>query len=242
MSKTAVVVDDEPIIRLDLSQMLEELGLTVVADAADGFDAVEACRLHIPDVVLLDLNMPVFDGMSAAETIINESLAGAVIAVTAFADPPFIERAAMIGMTGYIVKPIEQRLLLPAIEVALAQSARLRAAQNEARAAEKRLSGLRIIDHAKALLAKEKQITEAEAYRVLQQMAMEKRCSMAQLAEALVERSSGRAVINEAKALLMQKRGLSEQNAHTLLVRLAEKHQKSLAEIARAVVHKGGAL
>lgn len=242
MGKTAVVVDDEPIIRLDLSQMLEEMGLTVVGDAADGFDAVEACRLHIPDVVLLDLNMPVFDGMSAAETIIGESLAGAVVAVTAFADPPYIERAAAIGVTGYIVKPIEQRLLLPAIEVALAQSARLRAAQNEARAAEKKLTGLRLIEHAKALLAKEKQITEAEAYRELQQMAMAKRCSMTQLAEALIERSTGRSAINEAKALLMQKRGLSEQNAHALLVKLSEQHQKSLAEMARAVVRKGGLL
>lgn len=242
MGKTAVVVDDEPIIRLDLSQMLEELGLTVVADAADGFDAVEVCRLHVPDVVLLDLNMPVFDGMSAAETIIRESLAGAVIAVTAFADPPFIERAAAIGVTGYIVKPIEQRLLLPTIEVALTQSARLRAAQNEAREAEKKLSGLRMVEHAKALLAKEKQITEAEAYRELQQLAMTKRCSMTQLAEALIERSTGRSAINEAKALIMQKRGITEQNAHALLIKLSEQHQKSLAEIARAVVRKRGQL
>ena len=240
MGKTAVVVDDEPIIRLDLSQMLEELGLTVVADAADGFDAVEVCRLHVPDVVLLDLNMPVFDGMSAAETIIRESLAGAVIAVTAFADPPFIERAAAIGVTGYIIKPIEQRLLLPTIEVALTQSARLRTAQNEAREAEKKLSGLRMIEHAKAILAKEKQITETEAFRELQQMAMTKRCSMTQLAEVLIERSTGRSAINEAKALIMQKRGITEQNAHALLVKLSEQHQKSLAEIARAVVRKGG--
>lgn len=240
MGKTAIVVDDEPIIRLDLSQMLEELGLTVVGDAADGFDAVEACRLHAPDVVLLDLNMPVFDGLSAAEAIISESLAGAVVAVTAFADPPFIERAVEIGVTGYIVKPIEQRLLLPAIEVALAQSARLRAAQNDVQAAEKKLAGLRHIDHAKALLAKEKQITETEAYRELQQMAMAKRCSMAQLAETLVERSTGRATINDAKALLMKKRGLSEQNAHALLAKLAGQEKKSLAEIARTVVNKGG--
>ncbi|HWP50572.1 MAG TPA: response regulator [Clostridia bacterium] len=240
MGKTAIVVDDEPIIRLDLSQMLEELGLTVVADAADGFDAVEACRLHAPDVVLLDLNMPVFDGLSAAETIISESLAGAVVAVTAFADPPFIERAVAIGVTGYIVKPIEQRLLLPAIEVAFAQSSRLRAAQNDVQAAEKKLAGLRQIDHAKTLLAKEKQITEAEAYRELQQMAMTKRCSMAQLAEALVERSTGRAAINDAKTLLMKKRGLSEQNAHALLAKMAGQEKKSLAEIARDVVKKGG--
>ncbi len=240
MGKTAIVVDDEPIIRLDLSQMLEELGLTVVGDAADGFDAVEACRLHAPDVVLLDLNMPVFDGLSAAEAIISESLAGAVVAVTAFADPPFIERAVAIGVTGYIVKPIEQRLLLPAIEVALAQSARLRAAQNDVQAAEKKLAGLRHIDHAKALLAKEKQITETEAYRELQQMAMAKRCSMAQLAETLVERSTGRATINDAKALLMKKRGLSEQNAHALLAKLAGQEKKGLAEIARTVVNKGG--
>lgn len=242
MSKTAIVVDDEPIIRLDLSQMLGDLGLTVVADAADGFDAVEACRLHHPDVLLIDINMPVFDGLSAAETIINEELAGAVVILTAFADPSFLERATSIGVTGYLVKPIEQRLLLPTIEVAVAQSSRLRMAKKEADTAAKKLSGMRIIDRAKALVAKENNVTEAEAYRQLQQLAMTKRCSMEQIAAVLVENSTGRSVINEAKAFLMQKRGLSEQEAYTLLTKTAKQQKKSLVETARIVISKGGRL
>ena len=95
--KTVVVVDDEPIIRMDLGQMLEELNYEVVAEGADGFDAVELCRKKNPDVVLLDLEMPVFDGMTAAETIINENLAGCVVICTAFADEDFLEQAGRIG-------------------------------------------------------------------------------------------------------------------------------------------------
>ena len=103
MKKTVVVVDDEPIIRLDLCQMLEELGFQVVAEGTDGFDAVECCRQKHPEIVLLDLEMPIFDGMTAAETILSEELAECVVICTAFADEEFIEKAAAIGVSGYLV-------------------------------------------------------------------------------------------------------------------------------------------
>ena len=130
--RTAVVVDDEPITRLDLVQMLEEMGFEVAGDAADGFDAIELCRLHHPDVVLMDIQMPVFDGLTASETIISEDLGGCVVLLTAFGQRDIVERANRIGVTGYLVKPIEQRMLLPTIEVALAQSRRLRQSRREA--------------------------------------------------------------------------------------------------------------
>lgn len=103
MERTIIVVDDEPIIRLDLCQMLEELGFAVTAEGADGFDAVELCRQKHPDIVLLDLEMPIFDGMTAAETIIGEGLAGCVVICTAFADEEFIQRAGRAGVAGYLV-------------------------------------------------------------------------------------------------------------------------------------------
>lgn len=242
MARTAVVVDDEPIIRLDLSQMLEDLGFAVVADASDGFDAVEMCRLHHPDVVLLDLNMPVFDGLGAAETILAEDLAGCVVVVTAFADPAFLERAGAIGVTGYLVKPVEQRLLLPTIEVALAQSQRLQEARKAAQEAGNKLAAMRIIDRAKALIAAQNNCTEAEAYRQLQKLAMEKRCSMAHLAKAILEKQDDRELLRRAKALLMEKRTLSEQEAYTLLTKTAAARGMAVKELARSVIIKEGQL
>ena len=131
-NRTAIVVDDEPITRLDLSQLLGELGFAVVGEAADGFDAIELCRRHRPDVVLMDIKMPVFDGMTASETIIAEDLCGCVVLLTAFQDRELIDRAGRIGVTGYLVKPVEERLLLPTLEVAMAQAARLREAPSPA--------------------------------------------------------------------------------------------------------------
>ncbi|MEG2074767.1 MAG: response regulator, partial [Angelakisella sp.] len=119
---TAIVVDDEPITRMDLSDMLREQGFSVVGEASDGFDAIELCRSLSPDVVLMDIRMPVFDGLSASETILSEELAGCVVLLTAFSSKELVERANQIGVTGYLVKPVEERLLLPTIEVALAQS------------------------------------------------------------------------------------------------------------------------
>ena len=122
--KTVLIVDDEPITRMDLSDMLRELGFGVAGEAADGFDAMELCRLKRPDVVLMDVKMPIFDGLSASETILAEELAGCVVLLTAFSDPEIIRRAGAAGVTGYLVKPVDQKSLLPTIEVALAQSLR----------------------------------------------------------------------------------------------------------------------
>ena len=242
MPRTAIVVDDEPIILMDLSQMLEELDFHVVANAQDGFDAVELCRANRPDVVLLDLEMPVFDGLSAAETIVAEDLAGCVVVVTAFADAAFLERASAAGVTGYLVKPVEQRMLLPTIEVALAQSERLRQARKAAQEAANRLAAMKVIDRAKAFLAAQNGCTEAEAYRQLQKLAMEKRCSMAQLAGAILEKQDGRELLRRAKTLLMEKRRLTEQEAYTLLAGEAKARGMQLSELARSVIAKGGKL
>ena len=133
--KRVIVVDDEPITRMDLRGMLGDLGFEVAGEAGDGFDAVEVCRRLQPDVVLMDVKMPVFDGINAAETILQQDLAGCVVLLTAYGDREIIDRASAAGVTGYIVKPVEERLLLPTIEVALAQSQRLRQSREETRRA-----------------------------------------------------------------------------------------------------------
>ncbi len=231
--RSVIVVDDEPITRLDLRQMLEEMGFTVVGDAADGFDAVELCRRHHPDVVLMDIKMPVFDGMTASETIIREDLCGCVVLLTAFQDRELIEGANRIGVTGYLVKPVEERLLLPTLEVAMAQAARLREARQEAGEMKRRMEEQKLIDRAKAILAQKEQIAEGEAYRRLQKLAMEKRVPLIALAEKVVSQQSSREAVNRAKEQLMRRQGLSEPEAYRLISQTARTRNITLEQAAR---------
>jgi len=182
-----LIADDEPITRMDLSGMLAELGYEVAGEAGDGFDAVELCRAKHPDLVLMDVKMPIFDGLSASKKILAEGLAGCVILLTAYNDTEIIERAKEIGITGYLVKPVEQRLLRPAIEMALAQSARLEKSRKETETAQKQLSDSRTVARAQGVLAKREGISESEAYALIRKLAMDKRISMAQLAETILE-------------------------------------------------------
>ena len=185
--KRVIVVDDEPITRMDLRGMLGDLGFEVAGEAGDGFDAVEVCRRLQPDVVLMDVKMPVFDGINAAETILQQDLAGCVVLLTAYGDREIIDRASAAGVTGYIVKPVEERLLLPTIEVALAQGQRLRQSPEETRRAVDRLNASKLIQRAQAVLARDQQVPESRAYQMLRRMSMDKRVPMAELARSILE-------------------------------------------------------
>jgi AmiR/NasT family two-component response regulator len=234
--RSVIVVDDEPITRLDISQMLEELEFEVAGQAADGFDAVELCRLKRPDVVLMDVRMPIFDGLAAADTIIKEDIAGCVVLLTAFSDSDLIERANAVGVTGYLVKPIEQRLLLPTIEVALAQAERLRQSRAETAKAKQKLEDSKTVSRAKALLAARDGIAEADAYRNLQRMAMDKRCTLVSLAQAVVDQYDGRETVQKYKRSLMELRGISDREAYGRIKKRAEETGLSAEEAARQLV------
>lgn len=237
-TRTAIVVDDEPITRLDLRQMLGEMGFLVMGDAADGFDAIALCRQYCPDVVLMDIKMPVFDGLAASETIISEQLAGCVVLLTAFRDPELIEQANRVGVTGYLVKPVEERLLLPTLEVALAQARRLRLARQETAEVRARLEEQKVVDHAKALLARQEGLSESDAYRRLQQMAMDKRCTLAAIARVLVAQSGGKEQLNRAKTHLMRQRGVTETEARQVIAQLAREKGVEEAVAARELLEQ----
>ncbi len=182
-----LVADDEPIVRMDLSSMLRELGYEIAGEAGDGFDALEMCRACRPDVVLMDVRMPVFDGLTAAERILREDVCRCVVLLTAFNDPELIARAAEIGVAGYLVKPVEQRLLRPTIEVALAQSRRLSESREETEAARQKVEDVKLVAQAQTILAEQDGISESEAYQVLRRLSMHKRKPMAVLAQAIIE-------------------------------------------------------
>lgn len=232
---TVIIADDEPITRMDLSDMLRELGFSVVGEAADGFDAVELCRALHPDVVMMDVRMPVFDGLTAAEAVLEEDLAGCVIMLTAFSDRDIVERASQAGVTGYLVKPIDQKALLPTIQVALAQSARLRESRRAAEQARQRVQQERQIHKAQQLLARTQGCTEAEAYRDMRKLAMDKRITVAELARRILAQNARTDDIAEAKRLLMARRQMSDSRAYQYIAAYAKSHGCTPQQAAKAL-------
>lgn len=233
-----VVVDDEPIMRMDLIGMLGDLGIEVAGEGGDGFDAVELCRMYHPDVVLMDVKMPVFDGLTASEKILQEDLACCIVLLTAFNDREIIDRAKQAGITGYLVKPVGERLLLPTIEVALAQSERLRKSRMEIALARRQLSDTRMIQQAKGILARRENITESEAYQMLRQMAMNKRVQVSVLAQTLIDQEQRSGDVAFVKERLMREEHMTEDAAFKKILEQAKILRCSREEAARRMRKK----
>ncbi len=180
-----VIADDEPIILLDLRQMLEELGMSVVGEASDGKQAVEKVRQLKPDLAILDVKMPEMDGIEAARVLHEERLAP-VILLTAYSDSELIQRAKQAGVYGYIVKPFKQADLTPAIEVALARYQEARELEQQVDDLKEALETRKIIERAKGILMDTYGLREQEAYRRIQVQSMNTRKSMREIAEAII--------------------------------------------------------
>jgi AmiR/NasT family two-component response regulator len=193
LSRTVVIAEDEAIVRLDLREILEEEGYSVVGETGRGDEAVELVKEHHPDLAILDIKMPGMDGLSAAREITAGSSA-AVLILTAFSQRNLIEEARDAGALAYLVKPFQKEELLPAIEVALGRFVEMRAleAENASLADEKRrleeqLETRRWVDRAKGRLMDEQGMKEAEAFGFIQRSAMDERTTMREVARRIVE-------------------------------------------------------
>lgn len=180
---TVVVAEDESLIRMDLVEMLIEGGYDVVASVADGASAVEAVREHSPNLVVMDVKMPVMDGISAAEEI--QGLAPVVL-LTAFSDRHLIDRAGDAGVAGYVVKPFTWNDLAPAFAVAIRRWNENRDLRAELEAMRTKLETRKMLDRAKGLLMEKLGLDESEAFRWIQKTAMDRRASMTQVCEVVI--------------------------------------------------------
>ena len=181
-----VIAEDEALIRLDLKEMLEEEGYSVVAEAGDGESAVEHVTTLRPDLAILDIKMPVLDGISASERIAAERIAPVVI-LTAFSQRELVERARDAGAMAYLVKPFTRSDLVPAIEIAMSRFAEVGALAQEVDDLAEQLATRKAVDRAKGILQKELGLTEPDAFRWIQKTAMDLRRSMREVAEGVVE-------------------------------------------------------
>ena len=183
--KKVLIAEDEALIRLDLVELLTEEGFEVVGQAADGEEAVKLARELEPDLIIMDVKMPGMDGITAAE-IIGEERIAPILMLTAFSQSELVERARDAGVMGYLVKPFGANEVVPAIEVAIGRFAELRAIEEELANLEDRFESRKIIDQAKGMLQEGLGLTEPEAFRWIQETAMDLRKSMREVAEGVI--------------------------------------------------------
>ena len=183
--QTAVLIaEDETIIRLDLRGQLEAAGYVFCAEARDGEEAVELARTTAPDIVLLDVKMPVLDGIEAARRILRER-AVPILLLTAYTEPKLVRRAAEAGVFAYLVKPFDANELVPAIETAVARHEELVALRDEVATLADALAARKSIERAKGLLMEHEGMTEGEAFARLRRASQVSGQSLKVIADAI---------------------------------------------------------
>ena len=182
-----LVAEDETLIRMDLVEMLGEAGYEVVAEASNGEEAVNLAAEVKPDLAILDVKMPVLDGISAAEKIISIS---PVLMLTAFSQKDLVERARDAGAMAYVVKPFTINDLVPAIEISVSRHRQMKSLETEVADLHDRLETRKIIDRAKGILMKALNLSEPEAFSWIQRAAMDRRITMKEVAEAVINPSA----------------------------------------------------
>ena len=182
-----LVAEDETLIRMDLVEMLQDAGYEVVAQASNGQEAIDFANEHKPDLAILDVKMPVLDGISAAEKIISVS---PVLMLTAFSQKDLIDRANDAGAMAYVVKPFTINDLLPAIEISISRHRQMKSLEAEVADLYERLETRKVIDRAKGILMNALNLSEPEAFSWIQRAAMDRRITMKAVAEAVINPST----------------------------------------------------
>jgi response regulator NasT len=186
MSKARIVIaDDQSVIRLDLKQMLSNLGYTVVGEAGDGLSAVNLARELKPELVIMDIMMENMDGIAAAKILTEERIAP-VLLLTGYSQQELIARAKEAGVVSYIVKPFRAEELVPNIEIAIERFREFRSMEKEIADLKDALETRKLVDRAKGILMDKQGLNEAEAFRKIQKMSMNSRKSMKEIAEAII--------------------------------------------------------
>lgn len=182
----ALVAEDETLIRLDIVETLQDAGYEIVGAAANGAEAVEMAAELKPELIVMDIKMPVKDGITAAEEILNTQNC-AIVMLTAFSQKDLVEKARDAGAMAYVVKPFTPADLLPAIEIAISRSQEMVALEAEIANMEEKFTSRKIVSRAKGLLQEKMGFTESEAFRWIQKTSMDRRLTMREVAEAVIE-------------------------------------------------------
>lgn len=186
MKEKIVIVDDEPVTKMDLQELLEEVGYNVVGHASNGFEAISECEKHQPALVIMDIKMPVLDGLKASKKIMHDRTAGGILLLTAFYDEEFIEKAKKVGALGYLVKPLDEKSFIPTVEMCISRAEEIQSLGKQVEKVSKKLEDRKYIDRAKGLLMKERDMDEQEAYNLLRKMSMDGRTTIDEIARTIM--------------------------------------------------------
>lgn len=184
--RRVVVAEDEAVIRLDIVEMLREVGYDVVGEAADGESAIRLAEELRPDLVVMDIKMPILDGISAAERIAKARIAPVVL-LTAFSQKELVERARDAGAMAYVVKPFTAADLIPALEIALSRHAEISSLESEISDLTERFEARKVVERAKSLLQTSMGLNEPEAFRWIQKTSMDRRLTMREVADTVLK-------------------------------------------------------
>ncbi len=180
MSFRIIVAEDEPITRMDICDLLLTAGFDIVGEASNGLQAIDLCRKHRPDLILMDIKMPKLDGIQAGQIIMQENLVDSLIILTAYSGKEFIDKVKKIGAIGYIVKPIDETKLIPQVEIAIAKGKEIYKIKDE-------LESVKIIHKAKEFIMEKYSLSENEAYKKLRKMSMDKQSSILETSKNLLD-------------------------------------------------------
>jgi response regulator NasT len=183
--RTVLVAEDESLIRMDIVETLIDFGFDVIAEAADGIEAVELAKSKKPDIIVMDIKMPNLDGISAAEQM--QALRIPIVLLTAFSQKELVERASEAGAMAYVVKPFTPNDLLPALEIAWSRHQQLTALEAEVQDLTERFETRKLVDRAKGLLNEKMNLTEPEAFRWIQKASMDRRLTMHEVALTIID-------------------------------------------------------
>ncbi|XZH03934.1 ANTAR domain-containing response regulator [Clostridium perfringens] len=186
MKRTIVIVDDEPITRMDTREILEANGYDVVGEASDGFEAIEVCKKYNPSLVLMDIDMPLLDGIKASKVLTKEKLVGGVILLTAFEDKKYIEMAKEVGAFGYMIKPVNEKVFIPNVEMCLSKAEEFDELKKDYDKINNKLNDRKLIEKAKGILVKQLNSNENDAYNRIRKLSMDRRTTMAEIAKIII--------------------------------------------------------
>lgn len=180
-----MVVEDESILRMDIKEMLIEAGYDVVAEANSGDKAIELAALHKPDLIVMDIKMPKMNGIKASR-IIHQAFQIPSLLLTAYSERDLVEEAKNAHILGYLVKPVSENALIPAVEIALAQAKRLVALAMDIKKMEEKIQDQKVIQRAKGILMEVYDVSEEQAFKMLRSYSMNNGKTMKAVADSIL--------------------------------------------------------
>ncbi|WP_028856807.1 ANTAR domain-containing response regulator [Psychrilyobacter atlanticus] len=186
MKIRVVIAEDDPLTRMDISEILTEAGYDVVGEASDGIEAITECKEKNPDIALLDIKMPIITGLQVSKILSNEHFEGCTVLLTAYNIEEYINKATENNVMGYLLKPVEEKTFLSHLKLIYNNHRNTKSLKKEVEEIKETLVGRKIIEKAKGIIMESKKVSEDEAYKLLREISMAKRVSMLSLSKIIL--------------------------------------------------------